>query len=626
MSYGSTFDGSGLRNLEGGRQHLPKAKHSAVAAAVALVTVMVVAVLSVSIVSNKGFETIQTPFTQHEGVHDSADSISKLDASVQTKSRPHIVFMLVDDMGYNDVGYMSSDLKSITPIIDSLAESGIILQKYYSMHMCTPARAALLTAKYPSNIGMQFETIKPDSPWGLPLSETTMPEFFKERGYETHAIGKWNQGHYSHEYIPTSRGFNTFYGYLTDEIHYYTHKYPEEFCFDITADFSGSDSVTCTSYYDFIDMDASSGYTPATDDSNTYSSLMFAQRAVEKIKVTNSSEKSLFLYFAAQNVHGPLDSPPKQELEHSQLEVIKGINNPYRKKFGGLLAILDKTVDLMMTALKSSSLYENTIFVMASDNGGCHEQGGSNYPLRGGKHFLFEGGVRVPALIHSYLFDESIRGMKYQGLFHVTDWLPTLMSAASISYNADEFDGVDHLPHLLGEVSKPPRGEVLLSLNSYTVCCQDFDFNETCHGFLSECANVYMSSLTRLEASRAALISGKWKLITNEYGLPWYGTPGEPVTEEGEALVHADDDDTKMGNCNADPGTGLDQYLFNLEEDPRETTNLYRTELDVVNQMTAKLKTYQEKEVRSVWTPQVTYPYSTWNLAGKFIVPWMDGR
>ena len=158
---------------------------------------------------------------------------------IVTQAQPHILFVLVDDMGMNDVGYSSIDLRGVTPYIDKLAAGGIKLARYYTMHICTPARSAFLTGKYPSNIGMQFENIQvhvcvrvvvyalacgallarsqrsvhvnahmpskpapqPDSPWGLPLSETTIVEVFRERGYVTHGVGKWNQGHWSQVFV-----------------------------------------------------------------------------------------------------------------------------------------------------------------------------------------------------------------------------------------------------------------------------------------------------------------------------------------------------------------------------------------------------------------------------------------
>ena len=148
----------------------------------------------------------------------------------RSPSSPHIFFVFVDDMGANDVGYQSADLRGLTPTLDALAADGVTLRAYYSMHMCTPARAALYTARYPSTIGMQYENIKPDQPWGLPLDQTLLPALLKRHaGYRTHLVGKWNQGFGASVELPTRRGFDSFFGYLSDEVNYYKHTYPSPF-------------------------------------------------------------------------------------------------------------------------------------------------------------------------------------------------------------------------------------------------------------------------------------------------------------------------------------------------------------------------------------------------------------
>lgn len=517
--------------------------------------------------------------------HIESTRLIALSTRAAAKSRPHILFVLVDDLGSNDIGYRSSEFKGITPVLDGLATDGIRLSRYYSMHMCTPARAALLTSMYPSRIGMQFETVKPDSPWGLPLDQTTMTEYLKGRGYTTHGVGKWNQGHFSHEYLPTARGFNTFYGYLTDEIHYYTHEYPEEFCFDIVGDLLTSET-TCTYFTDFMDMDASTGY-QTVDANATYSSSLFTERAVDIIEDFNASAGSaLFLYYAAQNVHGPLDAPPTSLLSSVQMARIDAISDSNRRTFAGMAAALDQSVGRIVDSLKQTGLWNDTLLVFASDNGGCSRQGGSNLPLRGGKHFLFDGGLRVPSFVSSPLLPRTVHGTTFGGLFHVTDWLPTLLSAVDIDQSivTGTVDGMDQWSALLGEAN-PPRGEALLGLNSFTVCCLDYNQEETCEGFLSDCANVYLASMARKNNTRAALISGSWKIIINEYGLPWYGL--NSTSDEHRTLFAGKDDDAAMSNCGSNPGSGLDNFLFNIQEDPNETTNLYSERPDVVNKVTA---------------------------------------
>ena len=120
-------------------------------------------------------------------------------------THPHIVFFLVDDMGWNDIGYQSTDIPLATPFMDELASTGVKLDKYYSEMECTPARAALMTGKMPIKLGMQHECITPTSEWGLPTREATMASMLKESGaYLTHIVGKWDLGHYAEELWPTA--------------------------------------------------------------------------------------------------------------------------------------------------------------------------------------------------------------------------------------------------------------------------------------------------------------------------------------------------------------------------------------------------------------------------------------
>lgn len=125
---------------------------------------------------------------------------------------PHIILMLIDDQGYSDMGYHSIDLNQCTPNLDLMASQGIKLENYYSLHICTPARASLLTGLYPIHNGMYHQLILPNQLMGLPLSYPILPSFLKQLGYDTHIVGKWHLGYFSVDYTPTSRGFDSFYG------------------------------------------------------------------------------------------------------------------------------------------------------------------------------------------------------------------------------------------------------------------------------------------------------------------------------------------------------------------------------------------------------------------------------
>nr|XP_054933356.1 arylsulfatase B-like [Dermacentor andersoni] len=133
--------------------------------------------------------------------------------------QPHIVFILADDMGWNDVSFHGSS-QIPTPNLDALAADGVILNNFYAQAACTPSRAALMTGLYPIRTGLTLDVA---DPWGLPLDVRILPQYLKDLGYDTHLVGKWDLGYYKTSLTPTCRGFDSFYGYYCTEEDYYTH-------------------------------------------------------------------------------------------------------------------------------------------------------------------------------------------------------------------------------------------------------------------------------------------------------------------------------------------------------------------------------------------------------------------
>ena len=136
--------------------------------------------------------------------------------------RPNVVFIVVDDLGWDDVGYHGSTQVK-TPNIDMLAASSIDLDSHYVNPLCSPSRAALLTGRYPSSLGLQHSVIIQGQRVGVPLNETMLSEHLRRAGYATHAIGKWHLGYFAKQYTPTGRGFDSFYGYYNENTDYYDH-------------------------------------------------------------------------------------------------------------------------------------------------------------------------------------------------------------------------------------------------------------------------------------------------------------------------------------------------------------------------------------------------------------------
>jgi len=138
-------------------------------------------------------------------------------------TKPNILYVVADDLGWKDVGFHGSDIR--TPNIDKLADGGAQFDQFYAQPMCTPTRAALMTGRYPFRYGLQTFVILSRHTYGLPTDEWLLPQALKEAGYQTAIIGNWHLGHADKKYWPRQRGFDYQYGPLMGEIDYFTHKH-----------------------------------------------------------------------------------------------------------------------------------------------------------------------------------------------------------------------------------------------------------------------------------------------------------------------------------------------------------------------------------------------------------------
>uniref|UniRef100_A0A7M5V5Q7 Sulfatase N-terminal domain-containing protein n=1 Tax=Clytia hemisphaerica TaxID=252671 RepID=A0A7M5V5Q7_9CNID len=214
-------------------------------------------------------------------------------ALVKSEQPPNVVLIVADDLGWTDVSFHGSD-QIPTPNIDKLAKEGIILNNYYVQPICSPTRSALMTGRYPIHTGMFHGVIRPEEPYGVSLEEKILPEYLRELGYATHAIGKWHLGYFAKEYTPTYRGFDTFYGYYNGAEDYFYHNrsgyhFPKFHGLDLHHDVEGDQQ-------------------PVRTQDGNYSTYMYSDEAITTIN-QHPSEKPLFLYLPFQNVHGPLMAP-----------------------------------------------------------------------------------------------------------------------------------------------------------------------------------------------------------------------------------------------------------------------------------------------------------------------------
>ncbi|KAK7789360.1 hypothetical protein R5R35_010315 [Gryllus longicercus] len=359
--------------------------------------------------------------------------------------RPHIIVILADDLGWDDVSFHGND-QIPTPNIDALAYHGIILNNHYTLPLCTPSRSALMTGKYPMRTGMQHNVILAPEPWGLPLEERLLPQRLRDLGYATHAVGKWHLGFFRREYTPIFRGFHSHFGYWNGHQDYYSHNVQASF-----APFEGYDMRRNMSV--------------ATDAVGKYTTRLFTEEAVDRIR-RHDARQPLFLYLAHLAVHAanyevPLQAPAEAVARFAH------IADPERRLYAAMVHELDLSVGAVLQALQERGMLQHSTVLFLSDNGaptrGIHANRGSNWPFKGVKATPWEGGVRTPACIWSASLRAKHRVSNQ--MLHITDWLPTFYGLAGGNVSSlGRVDGVD-VWRALDEAAPSPRREVLINLD-----------------------------------------------------------------------------------------------------------------------------------------------------------------
>jgi arylsulfatase A-like enzyme len=336
----------------------------------------------------------------------------------EPKQAPNIVFLLIDDLGYADVGFNGCKVIQ-TPQIDRLAQGGAVLESHYVQPVCSPTRAAFLTGRYATRTGV-YTVVRPHARWGLPLTERTLATALQEANYETAIVGKWHLGEFDRAYLPTSRGFDHQYGHSFGALDYFTHLR------DGTHDWSKNDQ---------------------DHPESGYSTHLIADEACRRIAERDHA-KPLFLYVPFNAVHAPLQVPERY------LEPYADIPGN-RRLMAGMLSAVDEAIGRIVEALDTAGIRDNTLIVFSSDNGGPNPRGLSdNGVLRAGKGTLYEGGVRACAFANWP--GQITAGRRIQQPVHVVDWYPTLITLAGGSLKQTApIDGLDIAPVLTSEAESP---------------------------------------------------------------------------------------------------------------------------------------------------------------------------
>lgn len=429
--------------------------------------------------------------------------------------RPNVILIYTDDQGTIDMNcYGSRDL--YTPRMDALASSGIRFTQFYTAApVCSPSRAALMTGNTPFNAGVPGNSGHfYGNPLGMPTEQYTFAEMMRVGGYATAHIGKWHLG-YVDEKMPLAQGFDYSFGHMGGCIDNYSHFYY----------WSGPNRHD-------LWKNGKEVYRPGE-----YFLDMMEEEACRFI--SDNREKPFFLYFAINMPHYPLQGKTKW------LEYYNHLPTP-RREYAAFISTIDEAVGRLMDHLDALGLKENTIIIYQSDHGHSNEErtfgaGGSAGPYRGSKFSLFEGGIRIPAIISwkGHLAENAVRDQFGANV----DWMPTIADLCGIEIPEQILDGKSLVPVIRDEEAESAHDKFFWHYPSVTM---------------------------HKGEAQWAVRQGPWKLIVN--GVDQSGTrqPLDPVRDK--------------------------YFLVNLELELTETRNLAGQYQDKVEE----LKTLHDQWFRGV--------------------------
>jgi len=347
-------------------------------------------------------------------------------ATASAERPPNVVFILSDDQGWADLGcYGATDIQ--TPHLDALASRGIRFTQFYAAApVCSPSRAAILTGKVPQKAGMPGNATADRGKPGMPTAQITLAEVFKAAGYATGHVGKWHLG-YSPETMPNGQGFDHSFGHMSGCIDNYSHFFY----------WSGPNRHDLWRNGEEVFLDG-----------RFFPDLMAAE--CEQFLEAHR-DGPFFLYWAINVPHYPYQGAERWRQAYASLP------EP-RRQYAAFVSTMDERVGQVLAQLDALGLREKTIIAFQSDHGFSTEEraffgGGSAGPYRGAKFSLFEGGLRVPAIISApgRLPEGETRDQLCTGC----DWLPTLCDLAGVKPPDDALDGRSMIEVLTRNAASP---------------------------------------------------------------------------------------------------------------------------------------------------------------------------
>lgn len=346
----------------------------------------------------------------------------------QVQKRPNVIVIYTDDQGTLDLNcYGAKDL--ITPNLDRLARNGTRFSQFYATSpICSPSRASLLTGRYPQRAGLVDNAPGNYGGEGMSGSQYTMAELFKDNGYTTAHIGKWHVG-YSPETMPNRQGFDYSYGFMGGCIDNYSHFFY----------WGGPNRHDL--WRNGKEIWEPGGYFPD----------LMVREAGQFME--SSKDKPFFMYFAVNMPHYPLQGEPKW------FETYKHLPSP-RNMYAAAVSTMDEKIGLLLKKLDELKLTDNTIIVFQADQGHSEEErafggGGFAGPYRGSKFSVFEGGVRVPAII-SWPGHVPVNAVCTEFGSNI-DWFPTLAEYCRFKLPARKIDGLSLTGIIASQQAQTPH-------------------------------------------------------------------------------------------------------------------------------------------------------------------------
>ncbi len=454
---------------------------------------------------------------------------------------PNIVLLLADDLGYGETGCQGNP-QIPTPHIDSLASGGVrFTQGYVTAPFCSASRAGLLTGRYQTRFGYEFNPIgahNEDPDAGLPISERTLADVLTDAGYVTGLIGKWHLGGTA-RYHPLRRGFDEFFGFMHEGHYFVPPPYRNTTTWLRRKVLPGGGKGRWTSSDEKLIYSTHMGYTEPDYDADNpiyragqpveekeYLTDAFTREAVDFID--RNADRPFFLYLAYNAVHSPLQGADKYMAKFAHIQDIQ------RRVFAAMLANLDDSVGSVLAKLREENLEEDTLIFFISDNGGpTRELTSSNLPLRAGKGSVYEGGLRVPFLLQWK--SKLPEGRVYRHPVISLDVFATAVALSNASLEKGKrYDGVNLIPYLTGKNDARPHDQLFWRIGA-----------------------------------RTAIRDGDWKLLRNP--------------RRGQAA---------------------DWELYNLADEISEKSNLAKKRPDKLKELRTAWERLNAEMIDPVWTPK----------------------